>query len=192
MVVAPLPDDRFRIVATVEQRAGAAIEDYMQSVLDRRGPSVRSGRIHDMVWSSRFHIHHRVTQDTAPGPYPSLRRRRARAQPGRRAGHEYRHPGRHLARAGAGRDAARRRGCAARRLGGQPSPHRARRRRHDRPYDADRDHEIRDRADFAEYGGRSLPATCRRCAPRWRGHWPNSTPVSTTRWRACGLSGIRF
>ena len=39
----------------------------MQSVLDRRGPTVRPGRIRDTVWSSRFHIHHRVTETPRKG-----------------------------------------------------------------------------------------------------------------------------
>jgi 2-polyprenyl-6-methoxyphenol hydroxylase-like FAD-dependent oxidoreductase len=32
----------------------------MQAVLDRRGPTSGAIRIHDIAWSSRFHIHHRV------------------------------------------------------------------------------------------------------------------------------------
>ena len=151
VVVAPLPEERFRIVATVEHAPEQPSTDYVQSVLDRRGPTVRPGRIRDTVWSSRFHIHHRVTESPRKGPHPSLRRRRARAQPGRRTGHEYRHPRRRLARRGADRDPQRRRRCAARRLGGQPSPRRARRRRHDRPDDQDGNNEIRDREGFAQH-----------------------------------------
>jgi 2-polyprenyl-6-methoxyphenol hydroxylase-like FAD-dependent oxidoreductase len=62
LVVAPLPDERFRIVAAVDDAPELPSSDYVQSVLDRRGPRVKPGRIHDVVWSSRFHIHHRVAQ----------------------------------------------------------------------------------------------------------------------------------
>ncbi|HZU90953.1 MAG TPA: FAD-dependent monooxygenase [Stellaceae bacterium] len=61
-VVAPLPDDRFRIVATVDDAPERPSADFMQSLLDRRGPSTKPGHIRDVVWSSRFHIHHRVAQ----------------------------------------------------------------------------------------------------------------------------------
>jgi 2-polyprenyl-6-methoxyphenol hydroxylase-like FAD-dependent oxidoreductase len=62
MVVAPLPDDHFRIVATVDDAPELPSSDYVQSVLDRRGPRAKPGRIRDVVWSSRFHIHHRAAQ----------------------------------------------------------------------------------------------------------------------------------
>ena len=40
----------------------------MQSVLDRRGPTASPARIRDIVWSSRFHIHHRVAENPRNGP----------------------------------------------------------------------------------------------------------------------------
>jgi 2-polyprenyl-6-methoxyphenol hydroxylase-like FAD-dependent oxidoreductase len=67
VVVAPLPQDRFRIVATVDQAPESPSKDYMQSVLDRRGPTAKPGRIRDTVWTSRFHIHHRVTETPRKG-----------------------------------------------------------------------------------------------------------------------------
>jgi 2-polyprenyl-6-methoxyphenol hydroxylase-like FAD-dependent oxidoreductase len=60
MVVAPLPDERFRIVAMVDQAPESPSRDMLQSLLDLRGPG--SGRIHEVVWSSRFRIHHRVAK----------------------------------------------------------------------------------------------------------------------------------
>jgi 2-polyprenyl-6-methoxyphenol hydroxylase-like FAD-dependent oxidoreductase len=39
----------------------------MQAVLDARGPTTNPGRIHDVAWSSRFHIHHRVAQNPRNG-----------------------------------------------------------------------------------------------------------------------------
>ena len=67
VVVAPLPEDRFRIVATVDDAPKSPSMAYMQSVLDRRGPTTNPGRIHDAVWSSRFRIHHRVAESPRNG-----------------------------------------------------------------------------------------------------------------------------
>jgi 2-polyprenyl-6-methoxyphenol hydroxylase-like FAD-dependent oxidoreductase len=67
VVVAPLPDDHFRIVATVDDAPELPSADYIQSVLDVKGPSTNPGLIRDVVWSSRFHIHHRVAQSPRKG-----------------------------------------------------------------------------------------------------------------------------
>lgn len=60
VVVAPLPQDRFRIVATVSQAPEKPDVAFMQALLSQRGPSDDPGCISDIVWSSRFRIHHRV------------------------------------------------------------------------------------------------------------------------------------
>jgi 2-polyprenyl-6-methoxyphenol hydroxylase-like FAD-dependent oxidoreductase len=39
----------------------------MQKLLNERGPAARPARIHDLVWGSRFHIHHRVAQSPRKG-----------------------------------------------------------------------------------------------------------------------------
>ena len=67
MLSLPLPDDHFRIVATVDQAPESPSIDFVQSILDARGPSTNPGRIHRLVWSSRFHIHHRVAQTPHQG-----------------------------------------------------------------------------------------------------------------------------
>ncbi len=67
VVVAPLPDDRFRIVATVDEAPELPSAPYMQSILDTRGPLANPGRIRDVRWSSRFHIHHRLAQSPRRG-----------------------------------------------------------------------------------------------------------------------------
>ena len=67
VVVAPLPEQRFRIVATVDEAPELPSRDFVQAVLDRRGPSANPGHIRDVVWSSRFHIHHRVAQTPRKG-----------------------------------------------------------------------------------------------------------------------------
>ena len=62
MVVAPLPDNHFRIVAMVrEAPAAPSIEDF-ESILKERGPENAVVSIRRMVWSSRFHIQHRVAR----------------------------------------------------------------------------------------------------------------------------------
>ena len=67
MVVAPLPDDHFRIVATVDDAPELPSKDLMQSLLDMRGPSTNPGRIGELFRSSRFHIHHRMAQSLRRG-----------------------------------------------------------------------------------------------------------------------------
>jgi 2-polyprenyl-6-methoxyphenol hydroxylase-like FAD-dependent oxidoreductase len=67
VVVAPLPDDRFRIVATVDEAPEVPSLEFMQTVLDARGPTTNPGRIDGVAWSSRFHIHHRVAQNPRKG-----------------------------------------------------------------------------------------------------------------------------
>jgi 2-polyprenyl-6-methoxyphenol hydroxylase-like FAD-dependent oxidoreductase len=62
VVVAPLPNERFRIVATVDEAPEVPSLEFMQAILDARGPTTNPGRLHNVAWSSRFHIHHRVAQ----------------------------------------------------------------------------------------------------------------------------------
>ena len=68
VVVAPLPGGWHRIVATVDaapERPDAAL---VQSLLDRRGPSGgRLGRVREVGWSSRFHLHHRLARSYRKG-----------------------------------------------------------------------------------------------------------------------------
>src|SRR5262249_290293 len=62
MVVAPLPDNRFRMVATVHNAsAEPAVEDF-ESILRERGPEDGGVSIRRMVGSSRFHMQHRVAK----------------------------------------------------------------------------------------------------------------------------------
>jgi 2-polyprenyl-6-methoxyphenol hydroxylase-like FAD-dependent oxidoreductase len=67
VVVAPLPDDRFRIVATDASAPEHPSVDYVQSLLDARGPIVDPARIHEVAWSSRFRIHHRIARTARSG-----------------------------------------------------------------------------------------------------------------------------
>ncbi|PSR61518.1 MULTISPECIES: FAD-dependent oxidoreductase [Nocardia] len=59
-VVAPLPDpehDRFRIVATVAEAPEQPTRAQVQALLDARCPGAT---VREVVWSSRFRVHHRV------------------------------------------------------------------------------------------------------------------------------------
>ncbi len=62
MVVAPLPAGWFRIVGMVDEAPADPTQETLQSLLDRRGPAEMPGKIHEVGWKSRFHIHHRVAQ----------------------------------------------------------------------------------------------------------------------------------
>jgi 2-polyprenyl-6-methoxyphenol hydroxylase-like FAD-dependent oxidoreductase len=67
VVVAPLPNERFRIVATVDEAPEVPSLEFMQAILDARGPTTSPGRLHDVAWSSRFRIHHRLAQTPRKG-----------------------------------------------------------------------------------------------------------------------------
>ncbi|MFG3519554.1 FAD-dependent oxidoreductase [Nocardia nova] len=59
-VVAPLPDpehDRFRIVATVAEAPEQPTRAQVQALLDARCPGAT---VREVLWSSRFRVHHRV------------------------------------------------------------------------------------------------------------------------------------
>lgn len=60
-VVAPLPGERFRIVATVKSPPTFVDAPFLSELLALRGPT-QSIRIDDVSWSSNFHLHHRVAQ----------------------------------------------------------------------------------------------------------------------------------
>ena len=68
VVVAPLPGGRHRIVATVDEAPEHPDAALVQDLLDRRGPSGgRLGRVRDVAWSSRFHLHHRLARTYRKG-----------------------------------------------------------------------------------------------------------------------------
>jgi 2-polyprenyl-6-methoxyphenol hydroxylase-like FAD-dependent oxidoreductase len=67
MVVAPLPDNRYRIVATADNVPNEPSIQYVQELLDARGPKKKPARIHQSVWTSRFWVHHRVAASPRKG-----------------------------------------------------------------------------------------------------------------------------
>jgi 2-polyprenyl-6-methoxyphenol hydroxylase-like FAD-dependent oxidoreductase len=60
VVVAPLPQDRFRVVATVDQAAEHPSREDVQAILRERGPEKATCHVQECVWTSRFYIQHRV------------------------------------------------------------------------------------------------------------------------------------
>jgi 2-polyprenyl-6-methoxyphenol hydroxylase-like FAD-dependent oxidoreductase len=60
VVAAPLPGGRHRIVATVDDAPERPDRDHIQALLDARGPQKHPARVKDVVWSSRFRVHHRL------------------------------------------------------------------------------------------------------------------------------------
>lgn len=68
-VVAPLPANRYRIVAPVEDAPEAPDAAFVQALLDARGPRKSPGRVREVLWSSRFRVHHRVAARYRSGPF---------------------------------------------------------------------------------------------------------------------------
>jgi 2-polyprenyl-6-methoxyphenol hydroxylase-like FAD-dependent oxidoreductase len=60
VVVAPLPGGRHRIVATVDRAPEHPTMQDVMNLLSERGPG--EGAVRDLVWSSRFRLHHRVAK----------------------------------------------------------------------------------------------------------------------------------
>ncbi|MFJ7214716.1 FAD-dependent monooxygenase [Amycolatopsis sp. NPDC098790] len=68
-VVAPLPDgdDHYRVVATVAEAPEHPGVADIQSIVDARGPEGARSRVTEVVWSSRFRVHHRVADHYRAG-----------------------------------------------------------------------------------------------------------------------------
>lgn len=60
IVVAPLPDDMYRIVATVDEAPHEPDAAFVQRLLDERGPKAQPAVVEEVVWGSRFRVHHRI------------------------------------------------------------------------------------------------------------------------------------
>ncbi len=59
LVVAPLPDGSFRLVAEVDDAPEQPDVAYAQRLLDTRGPRA-TVKVTEVIWGSRFRIHERV------------------------------------------------------------------------------------------------------------------------------------
>ena len=60
VVLAPLPDDLYRIVATVDDAPAVPDIAFVQRLLDERGPQSRPVVVDEVLWGSRFRVHHRI------------------------------------------------------------------------------------------------------------------------------------
>jgi 2-polyprenyl-6-methoxyphenol hydroxylase-like FAD-dependent oxidoreductase len=60
VVVAPLPGGVHRIVATVDDAPENPSASYVQALLDARGPQRERALVQEVLWGSRFRVHHRV------------------------------------------------------------------------------------------------------------------------------------
>jgi 2-polyprenyl-6-methoxyphenol hydroxylase-like FAD-dependent oxidoreductase len=67
VVVAPLPDGTFRVVATLDDAPETPTAADIQKLLDSRGPAHRRTRVRDVTWSSRFRLHHRLARSYRKG-----------------------------------------------------------------------------------------------------------------------------
>jgi len=67
MVVAPLPGGVHRIVAPVDEAPEHPSADYVQTLLDTRGPQRERALVQGIVWGSRFRVHHRVADTYRAG-----------------------------------------------------------------------------------------------------------------------------
>jgi 2-polyprenyl-6-methoxyphenol hydroxylase-like FAD-dependent oxidoreductase len=66
-VVAPLPGDIYRIVAPVADAPETPSAAYVQDILDARGTGKGHITVTEVIWGSRFRIHHRVADSFRAG-----------------------------------------------------------------------------------------------------------------------------
>jgi 2-polyprenyl-6-methoxyphenol hydroxylase-like FAD-dependent oxidoreductase len=66
-VVAPLPGNIFRIVAPVAEAPEEPSAEFVQQLLDERGVGAGRMVVTEVIWGSRFRIHHRVADTYRAG-----------------------------------------------------------------------------------------------------------------------------
>lgn len=66
-VVAPLPGDIFRVVAPAPDAPETPSATYVQEILDSRGQGKGTMTVTEVIWGSRFRIHHRVADTYRAG-----------------------------------------------------------------------------------------------------------------------------
>src|SRR5262245_7724151 len=67
VVVAPLPGDLHRIVATVDHAPEDPDAAFVQGLLDARGPQRSRAMVREVLWGSRFRVHHRIAESYRAG-----------------------------------------------------------------------------------------------------------------------------
>ncbi|RLP90625.1 FAD-dependent oxidoreductase [Micromonospora sp. BL4] len=68
LIWAPLPDGVVRLVAAVPTAPAEPDTAYLQALLDERGPARRPDRVTEVLWGSRFRVHHRIADTFRAGP----------------------------------------------------------------------------------------------------------------------------
>lgn len=66
-VLAPLPGNIFRIVAPVANAPKEPTAEFVQGLLDARGFGPGELKVTELLWGTRFHIHHRVADSYRAG-----------------------------------------------------------------------------------------------------------------------------
>ncbi|HTY34349.1 FAD-dependent oxidoreductase [Mycobacterium sp.] len=66
-VLAPLPGDIFRIVAPVADTPKVPSAEFVQALLDTRAFGPGQLEVTELLWGTRFHIHHRVADSYRAG-----------------------------------------------------------------------------------------------------------------------------
>ncbi|MBE1583756.1 FAD-dependent oxidoreductase [Nonomuraea angiospora] len=67
VVVAPLPGGLHRIVAIVDDAPRDPSIAFVQALLNKRGPEKQPAIVHEVLWGSRFRVHHRVAETFRKG-----------------------------------------------------------------------------------------------------------------------------
>lgn len=67
VVIAPLPDGSFRIVATMDDAPEVPTTEDIQKLLDDRGPRKAPARVRKITWASRFRVQHRLASSYRDG-----------------------------------------------------------------------------------------------------------------------------
>jgi len=67
VVIAPLPNGTFRIVATLDDAPEHPTAADIQALIDARGPTGGTADVTHVEWSSRFRIHHRLASSYRDG-----------------------------------------------------------------------------------------------------------------------------
>jgi 2-polyprenyl-6-methoxyphenol hydroxylase-like FAD-dependent oxidoreductase len=69
VVIAPLPDGSYRVVSTLDDAPEHPSLTDIQQLIDARGPRNNPALVRDVVWSSRFRVHHRLAEAYRRGPF---------------------------------------------------------------------------------------------------------------------------
>lgn len=67
LVVAPMSDKRFRVVAQLSDAPSEPAMEDVQRLLDARGPR-RGVQVETVLWGSRFRVHHKLADRLVDGP----------------------------------------------------------------------------------------------------------------------------